>query len=120
MCNNIIYSDRSVTHSTLSSQVDSREEVSELLSLHDQIDLLFPRGGKNLVHSVTEQAQGKIPVLGHTEGICHVYLDKDADLSKALNVGEQSNQGLLRLMHSKQNRDELLSYYCNFEFFFSC
>ena len=77
-----------ITHPTLPSQVDSREEVSELLSLHDQIDLVIPRGGNSLVRSILEQVQGKIPVLGHADGICHVYLDKDADLSKALNVGE--------------------------------
>ncbi|XP_064399418.1 delta-1-pyrroline-5-carboxylate synthase-like isoform X2 [Halichondria panicea] len=66
--------------------VDSREEVSELLSLHNQIDLVIPRGGNSLVRSILEQVQGKIPVLGHADGICHVYLDKDADLNKALNV----------------------------------
>ena len=69
-------------------QVDSREEVSELLSLQNQIDLVIPRGGNSLVRSILEQVQGKIPVLGHADGICHVYLDKDADLNKALNVGE--------------------------------
>ncbi len=62
--------------------------MSELLSLHDQIDLVIPRGGNSLVRSILEQVQGKIPVLGHADGICHVYVDKDADISKALNVGE--------------------------------
>ncbi len=69
-------------------QVDSGEEVSELLSLQNQIDLVIPRGGTSMKRSILEQVQGKIPILCHPDGICHVYLDKDADLNKALNVGE--------------------------------
>lgn len=69
-------------------QVDSREEVSELLSLHDQIDLVIPRGSTSLVRSIMDQVKGKIPVLGHADGICHVYIDKEADIGKALNVGK--------------------------------
>ena len=68
-------------------QVDSREEVSELLSLDDKIDLIIPRGGNSLVQNILEQVQGKIPVLGHADGVCHVYLDKEANQEKALNVG---------------------------------
>lgn len=67
--------------------MDSREEVSELLSLDDKIDLIIPRGGNSLVRSIMEQVQGKIPVLGHADGVCHVYLDKEANQEKALNVG---------------------------------
>ena len=69
------------------TQVDSREEVSELLSLDDKIDLIIPRGGNSLVQNILEQVQGKIPVLGHADGVCHVYLDKEANQEKALNVG---------------------------------
>lgn len=70
-------------------QVDSREEVGELLSLHQKIDLVIPRGGNDLVKDIMEQASGKIPVLGHAEGICHVYIDQHADIDKAIRVGEQ-------------------------------
>lgn len=68
--------------------MDSREEVSDLLSLEGKIDLAIPRGGQELVHSVMAMANGKIPVLGHTEGVCHVYVDQHADIEKALRIGE--------------------------------
>ena len=68
--------------------MDSREEVSDLLTLEGKIDLAIPRGGKDLARSVMETANGKIPVLGHTEGICHVYVDQHADLEKAVRIGE--------------------------------
>ena len=69
-------------------QVDSREEVGELLSLNQKIDLIIPRGGNELVRDIMEQAKGRIPVLGHAEGICHVYVDQHADIEKAVRVGE--------------------------------
>ena len=68
--------------------MDSREEVSDLLTLEGKIDLAIPRGGQDLVRSVMATANGKIPVLGHTEGICHVYVDQHADLEKAVRIGE--------------------------------
>ena len=69
-------------------KIDSREEVGELLSLDKKIDLVIPRGGNALVRNIMEQAQGRIPVLGHADGVCHVYVDKDADIEKAKRVGE--------------------------------
>ena len=67
------------------SLVSTREEISDLLSMDKHIDLIIPRGSSELVRSIQEQSQ-HIPVLGHAEGICHVFIDKDADLDKALKI----------------------------------
>ncbi|CAG4929531.1 unnamed protein product [Colias eurytheme] len=67
------------------SLVSTREEISDLLSMEKHIDLIIPRGSSDLVRSIQKQSQ-HIPVLGHAEGICHVYIDKDADPSKALKI----------------------------------
>ena len=62
-----------------------RNAVGYLLSgLNDSIDVVVPRGGKSLVERVQNEA--KVPVFGHLEGICHVYIDKDADVKKAIEV----------------------------------
>ena len=59
-----------------------RAEVSEMLSgLGGKIDLIIPRGGKGLTSLVNEQS--RVPVFSHLEGICHVYVDKAADLEMA-------------------------------------
>ena len=59
-----------------------REAVGHLLSgLDGSLDVIVPRGGKSLVARVQKEA--KIPVFGHLEGICHLYVDKDADVKKA-------------------------------------
>lgn len=58
-----------------------REVVKHLLKLDRYIDVIIPRGGKELVRMVTEQSL--IPVIRHYEGICHVFVDKDADLEMA-------------------------------------
>src|SRR5210317_1129116 len=62
-----------------------RNAVGYLLSgLDDSIDVVVPRGGKSLVERVQNEA--KVPVFGHLEGICHIYIDKDADIKKAQEV----------------------------------
>lgn len=53
--------------------------------MENHIDLIIPRGSSELVRSIQDQS-AHIPVLGHAEGICHVFVDKDADLSKALKI----------------------------------
>jgi len=59
----------------------SRADVMELLNLDRDVDLLIPRGGRDFVASISRQS--RIPVLGHGEGICHVYVHGAADLQKA-------------------------------------
>ena len=62
-----------------------REAVKLMLNgLNKTIDVIVPRGGKSLVAMVEQEAQ--VPVFGHLEGICHIYIDKDADKEKAVNV----------------------------------
>lgn len=67
------------------SLVSTREEISDLLSMEKHIDLIIPRGSSELVRNIQKQSQ-HIPVLGHAEGICHVYVDKDADPTKTLKI----------------------------------
>jgi glutamate-5-semialdehyde dehydrogenase len=62
----------------------SRSDVMELLGLERDVDLLIPRGGKDFVAAISRQSA--IPVLGHGEGICHVYVHKAADLRKARRI----------------------------------
>jgi len=61
-----------------------RAAVSAMLNAQGQIDVIVPRGGKALVGLV--QAEARVPVFAHLEGICHIYIDKDADFDKALRV----------------------------------
>jgi len=64
--------------------LQSRSDVMELLQLEGQIDLLIPRGSKEFVTFIEHNS--RIPVLGHGEGICHVFVDGAADLTKALAI----------------------------------
>ncbi len=64
--------------------VESRAEVRELLELDRLIDLLIPRGSGELVKSIQENT--RIPVLGHAEGVCHLYVDAEADLGMAVEL----------------------------------
>jgi glutamate-5-semialdehyde dehydrogenase len=64
--------------------VTGRRAVQELLGMADLVDMVIPRGSKLLVEFV--QANTQIPVLGHAEGICHVYVDAAADLDMALAI----------------------------------
>ena len=63
----------------------NRKSVDYMLSnMQNFIDVIIPRGGKNLVRKV--QNLSKVPIIGHLEGICHTYIDKDADLKMAIDV----------------------------------
>ena len=66
------------------TQVFTRDDVKNMLSMDKYIDLIIPRGGNNLVKFIKENT--KIPVLGHADGICHIFVDASADLEKAKRV----------------------------------
>ena len=64
--------------------LESHGDVKEMLKMNDEIDLLIPRGSNAFVTYVMENTS--IPVLGHSDGICHLYIDEQADLKKALPI----------------------------------
>lgn len=64
--------------------IRDRAAVQEMLTMTDHIDVIIPRGGKGLVGLV--QREARVPVFAHLEGIVHIYLDRDADPQKALDV----------------------------------
>ncbi len=64
--------------------METRDDISSILSLDKYIDLLIPRGSNEFVRYI--QNNTKIPVLGHAAGICHIYVDSDADIDLALDV----------------------------------
>ena len=68
--------------------IETREEVDIILKLDKYINLLIPRGSNKFVDYVKNNT--RIPVLGHSDGICHVYIDKDADLDKAAGISYDS------------------------------
>lgn len=66
------------------TQVFTRDDVKEMLTQDKYIDLIIPRGGNNLVKFIKENT--KIPVLGHADGICHIFVDESADFDKAKKI----------------------------------
>lgn len=72
----------------LCCKMSTREEVEDLCRLDKVIDLIIPRGSSQLVRDIQRVAKG-IPVLGHSEGICHVYVEPDASVDKVIKIGQQ-------------------------------
>lgn len=64
--------------------IENRAEISELLKCHDTIDLLIPRGSNEFVQYI--MSNSKIPVMGHADGVCHIYADETADIDKAVPI----------------------------------
>ncbi|XP_041830040.1 delta-1-pyrroline-5-carboxylate synthase isoform X2 [Melanotaenia boesemani] len=69
--------------------VSTREEVQDLCRMDKMIDLIIPRGSSQLVRDIQRAAKG-IPVLGHSEGICHVYVDAEASAEKVIKIVRDS------------------------------
>jgi glutamate-5-semialdehyde dehydrogenase len=65
-------------------ETTDRTAVGELLRMSEYVDVVVPRGGKGLIEYVAEHA--KVPVIKHLDGICHVYIDADADHDKAVSI----------------------------------
>lgn len=64
--------------------LEARSEIKELLTCHESVDLLIPRGSNSFVQYIMNNT--KIPVMGHADGICHIYVDKMADVSKVIPI----------------------------------
>src|SRR5215475_1832557 len=94
--------------------ISTREEIAELLKMDDLISLVVPRGSNEMVRQI--QQSTKIPVLGHADGVCHVYIDEFADVEKAVRITVDSkvqypavcNAAETLLIHSKFNGREQL------------
>ena len=65
-------------------QAQSHSEIDELLSCHESVDLLIPRGSNAFVRYIMDNT--KIPVMGHSDGICHIYVDESADQEQACGI----------------------------------
>jgi glutamate-5-semialdehyde dehydrogenase len=79
----------------------AREHVLELLQLTDLIDLAIPRGGESLIRFVAEHA--RVPVIKHYQGVCHLYVDRAADIDKALGMlldGKVSRPGVCNALET--------------------
>lgn len=64
--------------------IEDRAEIGELLKCHDYVDLLIPRGSNQFVQYIMDNS--KIPVMGHADGICHIYVDGAANIEKAIPI----------------------------------
>jgi glutamate-5-semialdehyde dehydrogenase len=65
-----------------------RAAVVELITMNKYVDVIVPRGGKSLIARISEDA--KVPVIKHLDGICHVYIDDEADLKKAIRIADNA------------------------------
>jgi glutamate-5-semialdehyde dehydrogenase len=65
-----------------------RTAVGELITMKEYVDVIVPRGGKSLIARISEEA--KVPVIKHLDGICHVYIDDEADLEKAIRIADNA------------------------------
>ena len=97
--------------------IDSRERkvVDIMLSkMKSYIDIIIPRGGKNLVKRV--QDFSNVPIIGHLEGLCHTFIDKDANLNMAINIiynAKLRNTGICGATETILIHDKIVKKFCN-------
>lgn len=99
--------------------MNTREEVEDLCRLDKMIDLIIPRGSSQLVRDIQKAAKG-IPVMGHSEGICHMYVDSEASVDKVTRLGELNQvpfyvykivlMSLVSLVHVNRNNSLFSSF----------
>lgn len=65
-------------------ETTDRAAVGELITMPEFVDIIVPRGGKGLIERISKDA--RVPVIKHLDGVCHVYIDAEADLAKAVNI----------------------------------
>jgi len=65
-----------------------RAAVGELITMKDYVDVIVPRGGKELIERISSEA--RVPVIKHLHGVCHVYIDDEADLAKAIRIADNA------------------------------
>ncbi|MBU3725353.1 MAG: glutamate-5-semialdehyde dehydrogenase [Burkholderiaceae bacterium] len=65
-----------------------RQAVSAMITMPQYIDVIVPRGGKSLIERISQEA--KVPVIKHLDGICHVYIDDEADVEKAIRIADNA------------------------------
>ena len=85
-----------------------------LAKMTNEIDVIIPRGGKGLIKRV--QAISKMPIIGHLEGICHTYIDKDADLkmaTKVLNNAKLRNTSICGATETVLFHEKIVKEFCN-------
>jgi len=75
-------------HAVQLVETTDREAVRELVQMDDRVDVVIPRGGESLIRAVVDQA--RVPVLKHYKGVCHVFVDDDADFDQALAIVENA------------------------------
>ena len=97
--------------------IDSRERkiVDIMLSkMKNYIDIIIPRGGKNLVKRV--QKFSNVPIIGHLEGLCHTFIDKDANLKMAINIiynAKLRNTGICGATETILMHNKIVKKFCN-------
>lgn len=69
-------------------ETTDRAAVGALITMPDYVDVIVPRGGKGLIERISREA--KVPVIKHLDGVCHVYVDQDADADKAVRVADNA------------------------------
>lgn len=65
-----------------------RAAVGELITMQEYVDVIVPRGGKSLIERISKEA--RVPVIKHLDGVCHVYIDEEADLQKAIRIADNA------------------------------